>query len=642
MDELLTQFLIEGRDLVAGAEADLGRLARDPGDTAALDSLFRAFHTLKGSVGLFDMAPAEALLHRAEDDLGAARKTGTPLTADRIDTLLASVDAVDRWIDELERDGRIGADATDRAERLIARLGGGEAIQAEHAVEQGYPNWLASLQARFSLRIAAAEGALIAFRYTPDADCFFRGDDPLALAAAVPDLVDIAILPRGDWPALDHWDPFRCHAIIEGISAAPIDAVRTAFRLVPDQIAVAALPVAQADTGSATDRGDGARLVRVEGARLDALAADVGELVVAANGLSHATRLAERLDPDLASTLRAVQGDIDRISGRLHQAVAAVRRVSLAASLRRLPRLVREIADSLGKPVHFAMRGESTEVDKAIAENLFEPVLHIVRNALDHGLESPVQRRAAGKPEKGHIAIDVIRQGDEVVVGISDDGVGIDPDAMRASAVARGTIDAAQAAALSDAQALRLIFAAGFSTAAEITDLSGRGVGMDAVQNAVERLRGRVVIESRVGEGTRIELRLPLDAITTRLLVVRAGEDRYGVRFDQIVETARIDARDIMTVGTGVACVLRERTVPVLDLSTLLGGAETADDTARLLLTESAGEQVAIRVTAFDMQMDALVRQTEGLLAALPGVAGTALLDDGGVLLVLDLPELVG
>jgi two-component system chemotaxis sensor kinase CheA len=322
--------------------------------------------------------------------------------------------------------------------------------------------------------------------------------------------------------------------------------------------------------------------------------------------------------------------------------VAAVRRVSLAASLRRLPRLVREIADSLGKPVHFAMRGESTEVDKAIAENLFEPVLHIVRNALDHGLESPVQRLAAGKPEKGHIAIDVIRQGDEVVVGISDDGVGIDPDAMRASAVARGTIDAAQAAALSDAQALRLIFAAGFSTAAEITDLSGRGVGMDVVQNAVERLRGRVVIESRVGEGTRIELRLPLDAITTRLLVVRAGEDRYGVRFDQIVETARIDARDIMTVGTGVACVLRERTVPVLDLSTLLGGAETADDIARLLLTESAGEQVAIRVTAFDMQMDALVRQTEGLLAALPGVAGTALLDDGGVLLVLDLPELVG
>lgn len=650
MDELLTQFLIEGRDLVSAAEASLGRLTRAPDDAAALDALFRDVHTLKGSVAVFDMAPAEALLHRAEDLLMAAHKAGAPLASALVETLILCIDEVDRWIDELERSGRIGEDAGERSTRLISRLSGGSASpegQADNAPAPSAvePDWLAAIRARLAPSLADEDRALIAFRYAPDPDCFFRGDDPLSVARAVPELIDFRVLPDGVWPALETWDPFRCAAILEGVSAAPLEAVRAAFRLVPDQITFAMIAPSQA---RAAPKGDGpadtagtARIVRVDGARLDALADEVGELVVAANSLAFATRRAGFVDAELAASLRAVQADIDRIAGRLHQSVSAVRRVPLAGSLRRLPRLVREIADGLGKQVTFTLNGETTQVDTAIADGLFEPLLHLVRNALDHGLETPERRAAVGKPIEGRLAIDVARHGDEVTLAVSDDGAGIDPALIRRLGAERGLVKAEDAESLTDAQVLRLILAPGFSTAATISDLSGRGVGMDAVQTAVERLRGRIIIESRLGEGTRFELRLPLNAITTRLLIVRCGADRYGVPLDQIVETARIDSSDILTVGTGEACVLRDRTIPVVDLALMLGGSAAEDATARLVLTESSGETVAIRVTSFDTQIDAMVREASGLLATLPGVAGTALMGDGQVLLVLNLPELV-
>lgn len=642
MDELLEQFLIEGRDLVAQAEADLGRLTRDTGDMRALDGAFRAVHTLKGSVGLFDMAPAERLLHRAEDLLSAARKAGVAPSPDVIDQLLACVDQTDRWIDQLERDGRIGKDAEERAAQLMARLTGGQASIVPDDADAAAPDWLIGFREHAGGILDRATRPLVAFRYTPDADCFFRGDDPLAIVSAVPDLEHLAILPRDDWPSLDAWDPFRCHVVVEGVSTAPLETVRAAFRLVPDQVSLTAIePVESGESIEFQSGVETGRMLRIDGARLDALASEVGELVVAANGLAHAARLAERIDADFARTLRAVQADIDRIAGRLHAGVAQVRLVSLAPTLRRIPRLVREIAASVGKPVDFKMRGEATEVDKQIADSLFEPLLHMVRNALDHGIEDPVERKAAGKAEAGRLIVEASRQGDEVVLAVIDDGRGIDPIAIRTLAVSRGVATQQAADALSDSQALRLILAPGFSTAQKVTDISGRGVGMDAVQAAVERQRGRIVIESELGKGSRIALHLPLAAITTRLLIVRSGADRYGVPLDQIVETTRIAESEIRPVGRGLACVLRDRTVPVLDLAHMLGGEAIVAPAARLVVTKSGGEPVAIRVDGFDTRIDALVRERSGLLGEIPGVAGTTLLGDGGVLLVLNLPELV-
>lgn len=640
MDELLDQFVIECRDLIVQAEAELECLATGAKNAVALDGLFRAVHTLKGSVQIFDLAPAERLLHAAEDRLMAARATGE-IDQALFGALIACLDQTDRWIDEMESHGQLNTDAPVLSERLLA--GFPLAHTAAAVATQGAmgADWLPRLQSAAAETIARLDGQLTAFRYTPDHDAFFRGDDPLAIVAAVPHLEHLAIDPVGAWPALDDWDPFGCHALIQGISAAPAEAVRAAFKLVPDQVQFAAIlaggPVADSDDGAAS----ATRTMRVDAARIDRLANEVGELVVATNGLAHMTRMAEHADAELAAALRRLQGDFERISGGLHRAVAAIRLVPLAPTLRKLPRLVREIAALTGKPVEFEIRGETVEVDKQIADNLFEPLLHIIRNAVDHGLENPAGRSAAGKAALGSVVLTASRQGDEVVIAVSDDGAGIDTARVRTVATDRGIISRDEADELSDSQARHLILMPGFSTAEAVTDLSGRGVGMDAVKAAVDRLQGRIAIESELGRGTTIELRLPLDAITTRLLIVRSGAERYGVPLDQIVETVRLDAATIRTVGTGRACVLRDRTVPLLDLADMVGAPRPSDSIARLLVTVSAGEPVALRVDGFEQRIDAILRENDGLLRGVRGMAGSALLSDGSVLLVLDLPELV-
>ncbi|BAK66069.1 chemotaxis protein CheA [Sphingobium sp. SYK-6] len=630
MDDLLVQFLIEGRDLVGQAHGDLRALSADMADARAFDSLFRATHTLKGSVALFDMAPAEALLHAAETLLDRARRTGVALTARQMEALVAVIDQVDRWIDAMEAQGALSDDAPAIAAQLVAALAEDGSAQAARAPQPKAPQ----------------PGAMTAFRFTPDPECFFRGEDPLATLAAVPGLLSLEMLPAEPWPPLDLLDPFRCMVRFEGTSSASADAVRAAFRLVPDQIEIEAAQEAKPDTGPDPDdgiavtAGSGESVLRVDGARLDRLATQTGELVVAVHALQAlASEIAAR-DPALGMAFRRAQAGIERASTALRQSVADVRLVSLQPILRRLPRLARELGATLGKPLHFTLTGDDTRVDKQIADGLFEPLLHLVRNAIDHGLETPEERAAAGKPAQGQVTLAIAARGERLVISLTDDGRGISADQIRAGAVARGLIDAADAADLTDMQAIRLIFARGFSTAAHVTDVSGRGVGMDAVSAAVERLHGTIEIESAVGTGTAIRLLLPLAAITTRLLTIHAGGERYAVPFDQVAETVRLPASGIQQLGRGEACVIRDRTVPVVDLGEALGGGREESGHARLIVSQAAGEPVAFRVAAFGERLDAVVSERRGLIARLPAVIGTSLLADGTVLLVLDLAEL--
>jgi two-component system chemotaxis sensor kinase CheA len=642
MDELLEQFLIEGRDLVLQGQAELTLLAGDPRNARAIDSAFRAMHTLKGSVAIFDMRAAERVLHAAETELDHARKSADGLPVDTLPRLVASLDQIDRWIDAMEHAGALGADADTIADRLLgngsqpADATGSEAPIAE------MPDWVATLIARESAALDRVEGALTAFRYAPAPDAFFSGDDPVALAATVPAIVALAILPAdGAWPGLAEIDPFACSLVIEGLSTAPLADLRALFRLVPDQVVFHALDATtNIATGAAAAPGANT-ILRVDAARVDSLADSVGELGVAANVFSIIADRAEQIDPALALAIRTAHAELDRAVGAVHRSVSAVRMVSLGPALARLPRLVREIATELDKAIDFSIGGDQIEVDKQIADGLFEPLLHLVRNALDHGIEQPHIRIAAGKPREGRLSLQIARDGDDIVVTLTDDGAGIDPAHIRAIAIKRGLIDHEAAQQLTDTAAIGMIFTPGFSTAASVGGVSGRGVGMDAVQAAVNRLRGRVEIDSVVGQGTRFRLRLPANALTTRLLVVTVGGDDYAVPFDQIAETARIGGDRLVPLGTGTACVLRNRAVPVLSLAELLGGVDAGSDPARLLITHAGGEPVALRVDAFSSRIDAMVRAPTGLLAGVPAVAGTTLLGDGGVLLVLNLPELV-
>ncbi len=635
MDELLEQFLIEGRELVADAHAALARL-KDRDDRAAIDGLFRAIHTLKGSVALFDMAPAETLLHAAEDQLAAARKGDAPISAHMREALVGTIDQVDRWIDAMERDGGLPADAASLSDQLRALLAGatdGGPVGAGEA-------WLDALRGRPSLA-PHLSSARSAFRYAPDPDCFFRGEDPLALVAGVPGLLAIALLPE-DSTALADMDPFRCTMAIEGVSDASPGDVRAAFRLVQDQVRLAPLDPAAMPLEIGGEAEGQTAVLRVEGARLDRLARQAGELAAAVHGLRGFAARVERVDRALADDLRRAEDGIARAEAAIRGSIADIRLVSLTPVLRRLPRLARELALSLGKDVEFSLGGDGAQVDKHIADALFEPLLHLVRNAIDHGIEPSEQREAAGKAGRGKVVLDLAVRGDRLAVTLRDDGGGIDPDRVRRSAVAKGLVPEEAAAALTDMQAQRLIFTPGFSTAADVSSISGRGIGMDAVLRTVERLQGSIDLRSTPGAGTAFHLDLPLNAITTRLMTVTAGGMRVGIRLDQIVETMRVERHAIHAVGAGEACVIRDQTVPIVDLGSLLGQAgHGGDGAARIVVTQAAGDTVALRVDALGDRLDALVRERSGLLANVPGIAGTCVLVDGSVLLVIDLAELL-
>jgi two-component system chemotaxis sensor kinase CheA len=650
MDELFEQFLIEGRELISQASDALIALEHDPAAAGRIDAAFRAVHTLKGSVAIFDLMPMGAALHAAEDLLGEVRAGSVAIDLGIAQALLGCLDQCDRWMDSVEEGGALPIDAAKEAMRIangLAALSGATGEPGAAAGDQTAP-WAERLVAAEAKGVAAAraDGAsLVALRYAPREDCFFAGDDPLAIAASIPEPVALRISAREPWPPLDRIDPYHCNLLVEALSKAAIADLRQLFRFIPDQVEIVALPDADAVEEAETASDAGQRTIRVEAGQIDRLLDLVAELVVAKNGLSHLAAEAEAgaSPARLAAAIRASGAAADRLIVDMHRMVMNIRMVGLDRVFRRLGRLVREMASRLEREIDLVVEGESVRVDKAIADALFEPLLHIVRNAIDHGIEPAALRAERGKPPRGRLTLVARSLGDQIMIEVADDGGGIDPRAVRETARARGLIDAEAAAALDDEAAIRLIFAPGFSTAASVTQDSGRGVGMDAVKSAVERLGGRVGLASRRGLGTQVSLHLPATAALATILIVTAGGERFAVPFDVIVETLRLGRDAVLPVGLGRAFVLRNRTLPLLDLATLLGlptGAETGD--LKILVADSGHGPIGIAVEGFSERLDVILRPMSGLLAEMPGISGTTLLGDGSVLLILDLPELIG
>jgi two-component system chemotaxis sensor kinase CheA len=376
---------------------------------------------------------------------------------------------------------------------------------------------------------------------------------------------------------------------------------------------------------------------------VDALADVVGELIVAKNGLAHLATEAARVSPEFARALSAQQATIARLAGEMQRGVTGLRTVKLAQTFRRLPRVVRETAARVGKQVRLEVHGSEIDADKTVVDALYEPLLHVLRNAVDHGIESAQGRVEAGKPAIGVVSLQAVRQGDEIVVTVTDDGAGIDPANVRQTAFRRGVMPAEQVHAMDDAASLDLVFAPGFSTAASVTETSGRGVGLDAVRRAMEALGGRAGMSSEPGRGSRLRLAVPLAVSVTTVIIVRAGSERYGVPLDMIVETARIPRTHILPVGRGLAFVLRDRTIPFVQLADLLDCPVNGHDAeeARVLIMADGNQRIGLGVDSFGERMDTVLRPLQGLLSSLRGTQGTALLGDGSVLLVLNVLDLI-
>ena len=429
---------------------------------------------------------------------------------------------------------------------------------------------------------------------------------------------------------------------LEEVSLASIEQRDPA--LLAREIRAAIAAPSEAAGAAAKPDGAAAKTLRVDAARVDALVRLAGELAVAKNAIGHAVKLLRERDDPVARMLGSRQAGLERLVGELQRSVLGLRVLPLRAAFQRFPRLVREMSAELGKPATLLVEGEDTEADKAIVEMLAEPLVHVLRNAIDHGIENTPERAAAGKPATATIRLKAARQGDHVIVEIADDGRGIDPGRVREVARAKDLVTPEALAGMTDADLLQLVFAPGFSTAATVTEVSGRGVGMDAVRTAIRRYGGQVELDTRAGQGTTVRFLLPFSVIVSQVMTVSAGGQTFGIPLEAVRETLRVPRQSISPVGAGHALVHRGRTVPLVELETLLdaerdGGQRNGD--AVVVLFEIDGERGAVEVDGVGERMEVMLKPLEGLLAGLPGIAGSTLLGDGSVLLVLDLGGLL-
>jgi two-component system, chemotaxis family, sensor kinase CheA len=443
----------------------------------------------------------------------------------------------------------------------------------------------------------------------------------------------------------------------KGLSAPPgpskgADTVQDVEGAGIDRLPVNGPDTVQADEGVKFGRRKedavvGPKSLKVDQAKIDRLMNLIGELVVSKNGLPY---LAERAESqfgvrDLSREIKGQYSIINRIADEMQDAIMQVRMMAVSFVFQRFPRLVRDISRKLGKDVQLVLEGEQTEADKNVIESLADPLMHIVRNSLDHGLETPEERIAAGKPATGKLIIRAAQEADRVVIEIIDDGKGIDPVVIKQKAYEKGIIDEAVLERISDQEAINLIFAAGLSTATVISDLSGRGVGMDVVRSAVEKINGSVVLESQPGKGTTIRISLPLSMAVTQVMIVESDGQLFGVPMDHVIETVRVPRNSIHIIKQSQTAVLRGRIVPLRSLNSLLRIAAipkaNSDDELAVLLVQAGGIDVGLLVDGFRETSGVIQKPLSGFLSNLSAYSGSALMGDGSVLMILNIREIV-
>lgn len=402
--------------------------------------------------------------------------------------------------------------------------------------------------------------------------------------------------------------------------------------------------VGASDTSeTATVHGDGiAKTLRVEQASIDKLGDLIGELVVAKNAMPYLAQRAERefAVPELAKLLKEQFNVVDRLTQELQSTIMKVQMLPVSQIFQRFPRLVRDISRKLGKKINLVVEGEETQADKTVIEVMSDPMIHMVRNSLDHGIESPEERLAAGKSETGTIKLKAFQEGDSVIIEIQDDGRGVNPARVKQKALEKGLITEEQAESITDQEAVYLIFQPGFSTNDEVTDLSGRGVGMDVVRSTIERIGGTLRVHSEVGKGTIIRLSLPLSMAVSHVMEIELAHQVFGVPMDIVVETARLTPDRIKTIKQRETFIWRSRLVPLVRLRDVMqfpAGGTKAGGVESVLVVRRDGSLIGLVVDDFRSKSEVIMKPLEGPLSGIPIYAGSALLGDGSVMLVLNI-----
>ncbi len=606
-DDITADFIIEAQEILDRLGEQLVSLEQAPQDTEQLNAVFRGYHTLKGGAGFLGVTAMVELCHAAEEALGIARAGQAVLQAHHFDAAQQSLDYLQSMLDAVSSGTEPGYAPPD----LIAQFdmhGAGTAAPVAAAAPA-----------------SAGSDLITDDEFEALLDQLHGGNAPTAVAPAKK--ADDGLISEDEFEALLdqlHGGAAPGATPAAAVAPAPIAAPRPAA---PPAAAAAAKPAAK-------PLAEAEHTVRVDTKRLDAIVNLIGELVLSRNRLK--TLRAHLRDEELD---RAVS-TLDIATARLQSAVMRTRMQPVGKVFSRFPKVARDVARSLKKEVDLELIGAETELDRNLVEALADPLVHLVRNAIDHGVEMPDLREAQGKPRMGHVRLSAQQEGDYVSIEVQDDGAGIDPEKLRAKAREKGLIDPEAAARLSSEECLHLVFLPGFSTKQQVTDISGRGVGMDVVQSRIRELSGQIQIQSELGRGSRFLIRVPLTLAILPTLLVQAGEDVYALPLARVMEVLHAPRTSLGWFDGRAVLDRRSHTLPLVDLRQWLDVTPAASTLLTIVVLQAGEARFGLVVDQVRGREEVVIKPLPKALRGLRGYAGATLIGDGRMALILDVDGL--
>lgn len=700
-EEILQDFLVEATELLDQLNEQLVDLENSPDDTDLLNAIFRGFHTIKGGAGFLGVVPLIEICHRAENVFDKIRNHDVAYDADAADVILRAFDKVSQIIGLLNDGEREIEDTEPELLEELDAIYKPSAVQAEPEpvsldadqmqvepdveVELSLPEGVdpdgditdeefEALLAQRAQKTAESSTASVQSEPSlslpegvdPDGDMTDEEFEALLaqreqLTAQAPSSVQSKSaqqsepslsLPAGVDPDGDMTDEefdalLAQRAQLSEASEPPKTDVKSApskpvaTSKPKAKPASPAKPVASAKKEESPDKAkssSGDSTVRVDTRRLDEIMNLVGELVLVRNRLL-TLRSAEASIEEISNAV----ANLDHVTTDLQSSVMKTRMQPVKKVFGRFPRVVRDLARKLGKDIELELKGEETDLDKNLVEALADPLVHLVRNSVDHGIEMPEDRLASGKPKVGKIVLGAEQEGDHILLSITDDGKGMDADLLRRKAVEKGVMDEATARQLDDKQAFMLIMAAGFSTAEKVSDISGRGVGMDVVKNMITKLNGSIDIDSAMGQGTQIRIRVPLTLAILPTLMVSFGKDSYAIPLTSVQEIFDYNADKTNNIDGQKMVRLREQSIPLFFLSDWLAPEVDKENYQgdKVVIVAIGNQRVGLVVDQVNGQEEVVIKPLGLMLHKVSGYAGATITGNGSIALILDLPGLV-
>lgn len=608
--------------------AALETLKKDGSHKASIDALFRCLVAIKNACAFVGLADIKSYAERTAGIVDQGRTSDIDFGL-MVDLLSQEVSIIDDMIRQAQAEGKVAADVCSNSEKAAEDTGESQAAQPVKADEaQAQPQAQTQAQAT---EAAAKQGSV------PSSAATETHEEPKAAPAseAVQPAVSSDAQSKADTPA-----PQSTPATQPARTPAPQAAPATQSARTPATQAKNAAPAAENHKSSST--------IRVDHERLDHLMNLIGELIINRNRYTLIARSLEDTSENVdishvAQSLSETTYAMARISDDLQDTIMKVRMVPVSSVFSRFPRLVRDLSRKSGKEVDLIMEGEETELDKSVVEVIGDPLVHLIRNSVDHGIESEEVRLAAGKPAKGKVTLRAFHKGNSVAIEIEDDGKGIDPAKMREIAIRKGVVSAEEAAQLDDREAVELIFAPGFSSADQITDISGRGVGMDVVRTNIKNLKGSVSTHSEVGKGTRFTLSLPLTLAIIDALMVNVSGQMYAIPLDAVSETTKIEAQRLTDVKGRKAVTLRGEVLGIVEMAEMLGLPRAEDPLPEVLsvvVIHDNDRRLGLVVDRLLERQEIVIKPLGAYLGDLKGISGATIMGDGSVILILDPHEI--